>query len=91
MEELDSDSQCLLTAYRSVPKGLFTLSAKPLKVQGKIKPVSRVPKDYLWHTWGEAAYIGKFIRRRRSWKRLFRRVLLGVLGADQLGAGPAAE
>ena len=68
MEEPDSASQCPLTAYRSVPKGLFTLSAKPLKVQGKIKPVSRVPKDYLWHTWGEAAYGGKFIRRRRDWK-----------------------
>ncbi len=51
-----------------VPKGIYTAFGMPLKGKGKIRPVSDVPKDYLWHTWGEAAYGGKFILRRRSWK-----------------------
>ncbi len=29
-------------------------------------------------------YSGKFMRRRRDWKRLLRWILLGVLGADGL-------
>ncbi len=36
---------------------------------------------------GHSSHSGKFIRRRRSWKRLFRWILLSVLGSDGLGAG----
>ena len=52
----------------SVPKGACRGFRIPMISNIRIPLFWVVPNDYLWHTWGEAAYGGKFMRRRRSWK-----------------------
>ncbi len=64
-----------------VPGVLTRICSSPKFVIVRASPLGPVPKST------RRPYSGKFIRRRRSWKRLFRWVLLSLLGADGLGAG----